>query len=258
MSALVRRRKQKRKRNSEGKSAGTLVLPVYVTTLLLIAALLSSLGCYGTQTVKIKVPVESKIDMRDYRIIAVMDFIDVRERSSTEEGQILARMIRKQLKKSKDFRVMDERSMNRILEEDIDKSKLEDSEALVSICEQLEVDALIIGMFDLYQLNQPVPYIVERYSPETGRYRPETRTYIQRVHRLLFQAKVVDGRTGDVIFDYAPVAEERPEYRSGWGLPFSTRRSDPANMRSMATRVVSRFVMSLVPHYENERRILVR
>ena len=220
--------------------------------------LICILGCYGTETVKIRVRVDSKVDMKKYSAIAVMDFIDSRKNSPTDQGKTLARMIRKRLRGSKELRVSDERSMYQILEQEIGKDEIADPNALISICDQLGVDALIVGTFDFYQMNQPMPYIVERYSPQTGKYRPETRTYIQKVYRLSLNAKVVDGTTGETIFDYAPPVEEKPELRSVWGLPFSGEGSDPANVRSVAARPVAAFVLSLIPHYEYERRILVR
>jgi|GEM_PF-2312547 len=216
------------------------------------------LGCYGAEAVKIRVRVDSKVDMKKYSTIAVMDFIDVRDNSPTDQGEILARMIRKRLRSSREFHILDERSMYLNLEEEMDKDKIEDPDVLVSICNQLEVDALIVGTFDLYRVSQPVPYIIERYSPRTGKYSPETRTYVQRVYRLSLHAKVVDGTTGETVFDYAPPPEERPEFRSVWGLSFSEGDSDSTSLRSIAARPVATFALSLIPHYEYERRILVR
>ena len=215
------------------------------------------LGCYGAEAVKIKVQVDSKVDMKKYNTIAVMDLIDSRTNSPTDQGKFLARMIRKQLRKSKDFHIMDERNMYLTLEEEIDRGEIEDANALVSICEQLEVDALIVGTFDFYRMNQSMPYIVESYSPRTGKYRPETRTYIQRINRLSLHAKVVNGATGETIFDYVR-SEDKPELRNTWGMPLSGGGSDSTSLRSMAARPVRDFVLSLIPHYEYERRILVR
>lgn len=208
--------------------------------------------------VKIKVRVDSKVDMKNHRNIAVIDFIDIRDSSITEQGKILARMIRKQLKVSREFNILDERAVDLTLLEDMDKDKIESPDALVSVSSQLGADTLIIGTFDFYQLNQAVPYVVQRYSSRTGRYTPETRTYVQRVNRLSLHAKVVDGATGETIFDYAPPSEERPELHNAWGLPFSGSRDDPEVLRTIAGRPIRKFVLSLIPHYEYERRTLVR
>ena len=216
------------------------------------------LGCYGIEAVKIKVRVDSKVDMKKYSTIAVMDFIDRKDNSPTDQGKILARMIRKQLRNNKELHILDERSMYLTLEEEIDKDKIEAPIALISICDQLEVDALIVGTFDFSRVSRPVPYIIERYSPRTGKYRPEARTYIQGVYRLSLHAKVVDGTTGKTVFDYVPPPEEKPEFRSVWGLSLSEGGPDLTNLRSMAARPVTAFVLSLIPHYEYERRILVR
>jgi hypothetical protein len=220
--------------------------------------LICVLGCSGTEVVKIKVRMDSEADMKNYKTIAVMSFIDSRDDSTTDQGGILARMIRKQLKGSKEFEVLDEKSIYLRLEEELNKSKIESPDVLVAIADQLGADALIVGTFDFYQLNQPVPYIVRRYSPSTGRYNPETRTYIQRVNRLLIRAKVVDGKTGETIFDYSPPPEEKPEYRDSWGFPFSSGSSDPEALRTTAFRTVKAFALKLIPHYEYERRIIVR
>jgi hypothetical protein len=216
------------------------------------------LGCYGTEVVKIRVRVDSKVDMSKYNTLAVMDFIDIRDNSPTDQGKTLARMLRKQLVNSKEFHVLDERTMYLTLEEEIDKDKIEDPSVLVFISDQLEVDALIVGTFDFYQMNQAIPYIVERYSPSAGTYRPETRTYIQRVNHFSLHAKVVDGRTGETIFDYAPRPEEKPELRSVSWIPFSESGSDLTSLRSIAARPVAAFFLNLVPHYEYERSILAR
>jgi hypothetical protein len=216
------------------------------------------LGCSGTEVVKVKVRVDSEADMRNYKTIAVMSFINSRDDSTTDQGEILARMIRKQLGGSKEFEVLDEKNVYLRLEEELNKSKIESPDVLVSISDQLGSDALIVGTFDFYQLNQPVPYIVQRYSPSTGRYNPETRTYIQRVNRLLIHAKVVDGKTGETIFDYSPPLEEKPEYGDSWGFPFSSGNSDPEALRNIAARTVKAFVLKLIPHYEYERRIIVK
>ena len=203
-------------------------------------------GCYKAEVIKIKTIVNSKVDMRKYKKVAVIDLVDNGENALTNQGEILARMIRKQLGKSKDL-------------QKIDKDKISKSDVLVSICNQLEVDALIVGTFDLRQINQPVPYIVERYSSNTGRYVPETRTYIQGVYRLSFHTKLVDGKTGETVFDYAPPIEERPKLSTTLGLPLpDSGNVDPEVLRRIAARPVNNFVLSLVPHYEYEKRILVR
>ncbi len=236
-------------------------VPLYLLLFILrffALCLICLLGCSGTEVVKVRVRVDSEADMRNYKTIAVMNFIDSRDDSTTDQGGILARMIRKQLKGSKEFEVLDEKSIYLRLEEELNKSKIESPDVLVAISDQLGADALIVGTFDFYQLNQPVPYIVRRYSPGTGRYRPETRTYVQRVNRLLIHAKVVDGKTGETILDYSPPPEEKPEYRDSWGLPFSSGRSDPEALRTTAARTVKAFALKLIPHYEYERRIIVR
>ena len=239
-------------------ASGTASLRLYRPMYLLILSLVSVSGCYGTEVVKIRIRVDSKVDMKQYGSIAVADFIDSREKTPTDDGRILARMVRKQLKNNKEFQVLNEKSMRLEPDMEIDESQIGNPEALVSICGQLGVDALIVGTFDFDQRRQPIPYIVERYSPRTGTYAPETRTQIQRVHHLSIHAKVVDGKTGKTVFDYSPPSEEKPEFRSDWGLPLPSRGSDPASMRSMAVRPVTIFVLSLVPHYEYERRTLVR
>jgi len=217
------------------------------------------LGCYKAEVIKIKTIVNSKVDMRKYKKVAVIDFVDNGENAPSNQGEILARMIRKQLGKSKDFHVLSEKDTYLRLAGKIDKDKIGESDVLVSICNQLEVDALIVGTFKLRQISQPVPYIVERYSSNTGRYVPETRTYIQGIYRLSFHAKLVDGKTGKTVFDYAPPTEERPKLSTTLGLPLpDSGNVDPEVLRRIAARPVNNFVLSLVPHYEYEKRILVR
>lgn len=217
------------------------------------------LGCFGTEAVRIKVGINSKVDMKKYKTIAVLDFVDSRSNSLTDDGKTLARMVRKQLESGKDLNILDEKTINLNLSEVIDKDKIKNPEVLVSIADQLGADALIVSTFEFRQINQPMPYIVEQYSPRTGRYTPDTRTYVRRTQRLSFHAKLIDGRTGETVFDYAPRIEERPESRRAWGLPLSGEsRTKRTGLRGMAARPVATFVLSLVPHYEYERRTLVR
>ena len=65
-----------------------------------VLCLICVLGCYGNEVVRIRVRMDSKVDVKNYSKIAVMDFIDSRSNSITKQGKILARMIRKQLRKS--------------------------------------------------------------------------------------------------------------------------------------------------------------
>ncbi|MFC1712962.1 hypothetical protein ACFL6S_04790 [Candidatus Poribacteria bacterium] len=235
-------------------------MPGLLRSVLCVLCLSYFLGCLGGEVVRIKVGVDSEVDMRKYDTIAVMDFIDDRSSSLTDQGKILARMVRKQLGSSKGLHVMDERTMHLNLDQEIDKNKINDPAALISMSSQLGADALIVGTFDFREVNQPMPYIVERYSPTTGRYTPETRTYVRRSHRLSFHMRVVDGETGETIFDYTPRVMDRQESRrSTVGLPLSgSGRSEPTSLQGMAAIPVATFVLSLVPHYEYEKRILAR
>ena len=203
--------------------------------------------------------VDSKIDMGKYSTIAVMDFVDSRGNSTTDQGKTLARMVRKQLASSNELDVLEERSMYLLLNGQIDQKNIEDPAVLISLCKQLGAGAIIVGTFDFRQINQPMPYIVERYSPTTGRYTPETRTSIRRSHRFSFHARVVDGKTGESIFNYNSRVEDRPGTSRTWMPSLSgENRSRAASLRSMAVRPVTAFVMDLIPHYEYERRMLAQ
>lgn len=227
--------------------------------MLCVLCLCCIIGCYGAQTVKIKVGINSKVDMEGYDSIAVIGFIDSKKNAFTNEGRTLARMIRKQLRNSKEFSVLDEGSTYLVLNEEVDVKELEKPENIISICKHLGVDALVIGAFDFRQISRPVPYIVESYSSQTGRYTPETRTYIQNSYHLTFRAKLVDGETAKTIFDFSPRTEIKPQYRRQWDNSIAGAiKGDSPSLRSMAVRPVTAFAMSLVPHYEYERRILAQ
>lgn len=213
-------------------------------------------GCYATEVVEIKVGVDSKIEMKKYKTIAVMDFIDKKSKSNEINGKIVARMIRKQLKINKGFSVLEEKLME--FEGGINEDEINDPKFLTSISSQLGVDALIVGDFEFYQKYQSVPYIAERYSSTTGKYTPEGRSYVQRVYGFAFRARVIDGATGETVFSFTPRAEERPEYRESGSLTLSDGTNDPANLRNMAVKPINNFVLSLVPHYEKERRTLIK
>jgi hypothetical protein len=221
-----------------------------------IPAMIFLFGCYSTENVNITVRADSKIDMRKYKTIAVMDFVDKKSKADGDNGKIISRMIRKQLKKSKDFQVLEERNMT--IENVVHEDEIGDINILASLGNQLGVDALIVGEFDISQRYQSVPYIVDRYSTSTGKYTPEGRTYLQKTYTFSFHARLIDVAKAEVIYDYKPKIEERPEYRSGFGLPFTDNSNDPSTVRTMAVKPVANFVISLIPHYEIERRTLVK
>ena len=229
----------------------------FVLTIALVFATMTIIGCYGTQTVKIRTLVDSKVNIKEHQKIAVMDFVDVRKNAATDQGKILSRMIRKKLRKNKEFSVLQEKDMNNALEREIDRDKVESPDFLIAVSQKLGVDSLIVGTYNFYRINQVVPYVVERYYPRIGGYRPRTGTYLQRVNRLELHARLVDGRTGKTIYDFNPPPEEKPELKSGFGLPFADTSPDPEVLRMIAARLISDFVLSLVPHYEYEKRILV-
>jgi hypothetical protein len=183
----------------------------------------------------------------------VLDFVNLRG-GNDNHGKLISRMIRKQLKDN--FNVLDERDT--LVDTTTIKDIISNTEAVLSIAKQLDVDAIIIGGYEFGERYQAIPYIVDRYSPRTGRLTPEGRTYIQRLYYLKFQAKVIDAKTGEVIFDYSPAIEEKPDYGSSSNLPFSDDLSDASNIRNIAFKPVRNFVMSVTPHYEVERRILVK
>ncbi|MDQ1328847.1 MAG: TolB protein [Candidatus Poribacteria bacterium] len=214
-------------------------------------------GCYSTESVNIKVKVNPKVDMSKYKAIAVIDFLDKKSKPNVDQGKIISRMIKKQLKKSEEFQILDEKSME--LNNDIHEDDIKDPSSLVSLGSQLGVDALIIGEFEFSQRYQSVPYIVDRYSSNERKYVPEGNSYIRNVYSFSFHAKVIDGKTGETIFDYSPRTEEKPDYQSsGLGLLFSDGTNDPASLRAIALKPITNFVLSLTPHYENERRIVIR
>jgi len=229
--------------------------PISLLAFLIFCVLLP--GCYGTETVKIKVMIDSRVNMENYKTIAVLDLIDEKKDSITEQGRILARMIRRKLRDSKEFNVISEGTINLTLEEEIDKDRFDDKEFMVSICDTLGADAILVGTFDFYQMAQPISYIAERYYPKTGTYSPEARTYIQRVNHFKLRAKVIDGKNGSVIYDFSPSYVESPEYGNSWLSLFSSG-ADSTSLRSIAIKPISNLVLNLVPHYEYERRVLVR
>lgn len=219
---------------------------------------LYSFSCskYNIEPVNISVKMDSKVDMRNYRSIAVINFFDMKGKGKKEYGELLARMVRKQLMENKDLKILERRDIE--MDEEIDPSIIDDKESLKNLCNQIAVDALIIGKYEFGQRFYAAPYIIERYSPRTNRYTPEARTYIQKVYYLKLHCLVIDGKNGDVIFDFAPPVEERVEYSGSSGLPFSSGSDDPANLRAIANKPIRNFVLSLIPHQKNETRILVK
>ncbi len=227
----------------------------YVLILVYMSIFIFS-GCLSSETVEIKVKVDSKIDMTKYKTIAVIDFVDKKTKPDEMNGKIIARMIRQQLNKSKEFQVLEEKNME--FDSPITYEDINDPMVLSTIGRQLDVDAIIIGEFDFYQRYQSVPYITERYSIQTGKYMPEGRSYIRKVYGISLKIKVIDSKTGETIFNYNPRVEEQPEYRSSFALPFTDGTNDPSNFRAIVAKPVTKFVLSLVPHYEKERRYLVK
>lgn len=236
----------------ENKSDGLL----YIVLIFFFPLYLASCSKYNVEPVNISVKMNSKVDMRNYRSIAVINFFDMKGKERKEYGELLARMIRKQLKENKDLKVIERKEIE--IDEEIDPSIIDDKESLINLCKSVGVDAIIVGKYEFGQRFYAVPYIVERYSPRTNRYTPEGRTYIQKVYYLKFHAKVIDGRNGEVIFDYAPPVEERTDYSGSSGLPFSSGSDDPSNLRAIANKPIRNFVLNLIPHQKNETRMLVK
>jgi len=230
---------------------------IYFMRFILLLLIVYFTGCYSTQSVNITVKVDSKIDMSKYHTIAVINFLDKKSKPNEEQGKIISRMIRKQLKNSKEFQILDEKNME--LDTEIHEDDIKDPETLVSLGNQLGVDALIVGEFEFSQRYQSVPYIVDRYSSSEGKYIPEGNTYVRNMYSFSFHAKLIDGKTGKTIFDYSPRVEEKPDYQSsGLELLFSDGTNDPSYLRAIASKPVANFVLSLTPHYDHERRILIR
>lgn len=211
---------------------------------------------YNTESVSINVRMNSKVHIENYRSIAVIDFFDMKGKLGKEYGELLARMVRKQLKENKDLKVLEKKDIE--MNEEIDQSIIDDKESLINLCNSIGADAIIIGKYEFGQRFYAAPYIVERYSPRTNRYTPEGRTYIQKVFYLKFHAMVIDGKNGEVIFDYAPPVEERTDYTGSSGLPFSSGSDDPSNLRVIANKPIRNFVLSLIPHQRTETRMLVK
>ncbi len=240
------------------KNAGKSIYSKFLLVSFIIFCFAYLLSCskYNLESVNINVKVNSKVDMKNYRSIAVINFFDMKGKPGKEYGELLARMVRKQLMENKNLRVLEKKDME--LDEEIDPGIIDDKESLINLCNQLGVDAIILGKYEFGQRFYAAPYIVERYSPKTNRYIPEGRTYIQKAYYLKFHAMVVDGKNGEVIFDFAPPVEERTEYPGSSGLPFSSGSDDPANLRSIASKTIKNFVLNLIPHQKSETRILVK
>lgn len=229
---------------------------LFIAFITLYFVFLLSCSRYNIESVNINVKVNSKVDMRNYHTIAVIDFFDIKGKLGKEYGELLARMVRKQLMENKDFKVLEKKDIE--LDEEIDPSIIDNKESLINLCNQIGVDAIILGKYEFGQRYYAVPYIVERYSPRTNRYTPEGRTYIQKAYYLKFHAMVIDGKNGEVIYDFAPPVEERTKYPGSSGLPFSSDSDDPANLRAIAGKPVRNFVLSLIPHQKSETRLLVK
>lgn len=216
--------------------------------------LLCLIGCaqYETEIVNIKVKVDAKIDMKRYNSLSVLDFVNLKG-DNDEHGKLISRIVRRQLKEN--FKVIDEGDIS--IESSIIRSAMKNPEVLMSIMKSFDADAIIIGGYEFGERYHAVPYILERYSPRMGRIIPEGRTYLQRSYYLKLQIKVIDTKTGEVIFDYSPPIEERVDYNRSSGLSFDGV-DNSSYLRSIINRPVREFVKNLIPHYESERRILVK
>lgn len=216
--------------------------------------LLWLVGCaqYNAEVVNIEVKVDAKVDMNKYSTISVLDFVNLRG-DNHEHGKLISRVVRRQLREN--FKVVDEGDLS--VDPSSIRSAMKEPELLAPIMKSFDVDAIIIGGYEFGERYHAIPYILERYSPRTGRIIPEGRTYLQRSYYLRLQIKIIDTKTGEVIFDYSSPLEERVDYNRSAGLSFEGTGMS-SFLRSMINRPVRDFVMNLTPHYETERRILVK
>jgi len=227
--------------------------------------IISGINCSNIIEVDIKVKTHSDIDINKYKKIAVLPFVSEensvnKEKSDSEDdkGEKIAFFLRRAFFKNKDITVRDTVKTNSIIDgELIDKSLLQDSKKLANIGGELDVNAVITGRYRFYNISEPRRMPVERYSTELHRYITDTITYFHKTYTLSLNIILVDTDTGEIVLDknYKQSASESHNFGT---LVINEAFQDDRIFENLAQKAVLEFAKRIAPHYELEKRLLVK
>lgn len=228
------------------------------------------ISCGNVTEVQIKVKTGSDIDVSKYQKIAVLPFVIDDEQIKNgkknlsedehddEKSEKISFFLRRILFKSKKIDVMDTVKTNLIIAgESIDSSLLQDEERLTDIGGELGVDAFITGKYKFYGISEPRSMPVQRYSLQLQHYVTETITYFHKIHILSVQVFVIDARTGKTVLDksYNPSTSEAHSLGT---LIINEAFQGDRVFDKLVNMVVVDFAKLIAPHYELEKRLLVK
>jgi len=227
-------------------------------------------NCSNVTEVKIKVKTGSDIDVNKYKEIAVLPFVadnklikegkkDFSKNESNEDkGEKISFFMRRALSKNKEIDVMDTVKTNSIIAgESIDKSLLEDENRLADIGGELGVNAIIIGRYRFYSISEPRTIPVSVYSQRLHRYITETVTYFHKTYILSLHVIVVDAHTGKPVLKKLIEPPPASEPHSLGTLIIEAFQDDRI-FEKLVNKAVSDFAKRITPHYELEKRMLVK
>lgn len=232
------------------------IYKLIIANLLCFFALVS-FSCSNATKVLIKVKVPSEIDVDKYSKIAVIPFLND-ENKNEKWGEDIAFLFRRYLGKSKKFSVLDVKDTKLALEgEKIEQLTLQDKDKLIDLGGELGVDALIVGTYRFYNINEPRRLYYDRYSARLQRYITDTVTYFHKTYVLSLNISIVDSNTGEVVWS-DKFEQSASENHNIGTLIISGISGDNSVIKRLASRAASDFMRKIAPHYETEERILVR
>ena len=220
----------------------------------------------GNKVARVPIPVkvQSEIDINTYSNFAVLPFVAQKSSSKIEDipveaGNEIAQILRSQLSRQKQFKIVDKQETERLMTgEEIEEEKwLEDTERLSELGKYFEVKGIIVGSYLFHTDTRPRRYYGERYSYQQQRYVMDYQDYMQKSYLLSLRVMILDVDNGKIIWDESYL-QRTAEAHSLGSLVFSQMAPKESTMRELSKRALAKFTQDISPHYEQEDRFLIR
>lgn len=220
----------------------------------------------GNKVARVPIPVkvESEIDINTYSNFAVLPFVAQKSSSKIEDipveiGKEIAQILRSQLSRQKEFKIVDKQETDRLMTgEEIEEEKwLDDTERLRELGKYFEVKGIIVGSYLFHTDTRPRRYYGERYSYQQQRYVMDYQDYMQKTYLLSLRVMILDVDNGKTIWDESYL-QRTAEAHSLGSLVFSQMAPKETTMRELSKRALAKFTQDISPHYEKEDRFLLR
>ena len=215
-------------------------------------------GCQSAVTVPLRVRVASPLDLTKYASFAILPMVDRDARVDSETLYALSNMLRLRIERVEGLTVLAHSETARLLEgEDISVESLDDTVRLMDWAAILDVDCVVTGVVRYYVFNEIQSRPVEWWDYRQSRYVSEIETYFVRSHRLEFDLKLRDAKTGDVIAgDRFTKSWDQPQ--SVVGVVVGELSGSSSTMLRLAESPIREFIRGISSRYEFEERYLLR